>query len=79
MINNGTIDTGIGNDAVRAYAISGTGTWNGGDGTDKILLGKDGTYTVTAVTGGFSINGSGVFSSLKQIGVWNSTKSPLTP
>ena len=75
IVNTGVVDLGTGNDLVRAYTLGGTGTWNGGDGIDKLSLGKDGTYVVSAVSGGYSINGSGIYTGFEMIGSWNSSST----
>jgi len=65
---NGTIDLGTDNDTLKGF---GSGTFIGGDGTDKILFG-DGIYTIDSVLGAITESGRlGVsmnVSSFEQIG-----------
>lgn len=47
----GITDLGRGNDVVRGFGI---GSFNGGGGTDKLIL-QDGSYTFTAAGSGFTV------------------------
>jgi len=81
IFNDGFIDMGTGNDTIKAYTISGSGRWLGGDGTDTISLGQDGTYAYDGNGNLYRpIIGAGapqpvLIKSFEQIGGWNTSSN----